>query len=216
MTFTPTIWRRSSMERGSAFVPDITAPSRSCAVWMSRPPHGHHSTCTTTRATSTRWSQGSSRRARYSAMSQPNSSAEISALYQELILDHYRRPRNKGTLEKPDASVEMKNPLCGDEIGLQVEFDGSAVHDLKFSGRGCSISQASASMMTQLVKGKSRDEIDVIRNQFRDLMLGVTSAEDESRLGSLRSLSGVARFPARVKCALLAWNALESALEGQP
>ena len=147
-------------------------------------------------------------------MSQPNSSAEISALYQELILDHYRRPRNKGTLEKPDASVEMKNPLCGDEIGLQVEFDGNAVHDVRFSGRGCSISQASASMMTQLVKGKSTQEIDALRNQFRDLMLGVTSpsGEEDSKLGSLRALSGVARFPARVKCALLAWNALDNAL----
>jgi nitrogen fixation NifU-like protein len=147
-------------------------------------------------------------------MSQPRSSAEISALYQELILDHYRRPRNKGTLENADASVEMTNPLCGDEIGLQVEFDGDAVRDLRFSGRGCSISQASASMMTQLVKGKSAKEIDALRNQFRDLMLGVASAsgEEESKLGSLRALSGVARFPARVKCALLAWNALDNAL----
>ena len=144
-------------------------------------------------------------------MSQPRTSAEIGALYQEMILDHYRRPRNKGTLEKPDASVEMKNPLCGDEITLQVAFDGNSVCDLRFSGRGCSISQASASMMTQLVKGKSPEEIDAIRKQFRDLMLGNASA-DESQLGSLRALSGVARFPARVKCALLAWNALESAL----
>jgi nitrogen fixation protein NifU and related proteins len=142
----------------------------------------------------------------------PESSADIGALYQEMILDHYRRPRNKGTLEKPDASVEMKNPLCGDEITLQVAFDGDSVCDLKFSGRGCSISQASASMMTQLVKGKSPEEIDVIRKQFRDLMLGNASVGDESQLGSLRALSGVARFPARVKCALLAWNALESAL----
>ena len=138
-------------------------------------------------------------------------SAELSALYQEMILDHYRRPRNKGTLENADASVEMKNPLCGDEIGLQVAFDGDSITDLKFSGRGCSISQASASMMTQLVKGKRREEIESIRTQFRDLMLGVSQG-DEKKLGSLRSLSGVARFPARVKCALLAWNALENAL----
>ncbi|HEY3133925.1 MAG TPA: SUF system NifU family Fe-S cluster assembly protein [Gemmatimonadaceae bacterium] len=144
-------------------------------------------------------------------MPRPETSAELSALYQEMILDHYRRPRNKGTLENADASVEMKNPLCGDEIGLQVTFDGDAVRDLKFYGRGCSISQASASMMTQLVKGKHRDEIDSIRNQFRDLMLGVSQG-DEGSLGSLRALSGVARFPARVKCALLAWNALETAL----
>jgi nitrogen fixation NifU-like protein len=145
-------------------------------------------------------------------MSSPKTSAEIGALYQEMILDHYRRPRNKGALEKADATVEMKNPLCGDEITLQVAFEGNSVCDLRFSGRGCSISQASASMMTQLVKGKSGDEIDSIRKQFRDLMLGNASAADESKLGSLRALSGVARFPARVKCALLAWNALETAL----
>ncbi len=145
-------------------------------------------------------------------MSQPRSSAEIAALYQEMILDHYRRPRNKGTLENADASVEMKNPLCGDEIGLQVAFDGDSVRDLRFSGRGCSISLASASMMTQLVKGKGAEEIDALRNRFREMMLGDPSAVTDEKLGSLRSLSGVARFPARVKCALLAWNALETAL----
>ena len=145
-------------------------------------------------------------------MPRPETSAELSALYQELILDHYRRPRNKGTLENADASVEMKNPLCGDEIGLQVAFEGNSVCDLRFSGRGCSISQASASMMTQLVKGKSAEEIDGLRNRFRDLMLGDPSAAEDQTLGSLRALSGVARFPARVKCALLAWNALQTAL----
>jgi nitrogen fixation protein NifU and related proteins len=145
-------------------------------------------------------------------MSRPETSAELSALYQELILDHYRRPRNKGTLENADASVEMKNPLCGDEICLQVAFDGASICDLRFAGRGCSISQASASMMTQMVKGKSAEEIETIRNRFRDLMLGDQSAADDQSLGSLRALSGVARFPARVKCALLAWNALETAL----
>jgi len=129
-----------------------------------------------------------------------------------MILDHYRRPRNKGTLDKADASVEMKNPLCGDEIGLQVAFDGDCVCDLKFSGRGCSISQASASMMTQLVKGKNTAEIDAIKKQFRDLMLGDSSAAEDPQMRSLRALSGVARFPARVKCALLAWNALEIAM----
>jgi nitrogen fixation protein NifU and related proteins len=147
-------------------------------------------------------------------MSQPRSSAELGALYQEMILDHYRRPRNKGTLEHPDASVEMKNPLCGDEIELQVAFERDCVCDLRFSGRGCSISQASASMMTQLVKGKSTEEIDAIRKRFRDLMLGQSSGDDPE-LGALRALSGVAKFPARVKCALLAWNALESALAGR-
>ena len=145
-------------------------------------------------------------------MSKPERSAEIAALYQEMILDHYRRPRNKGTLENADASVEMKNPLCGDEISLQVAFNGDGVGDVRFSGRGCSISLASASMMTQLVKGKGADEIDELRKSFRQLMLGDPSAVDNAQLGSLRALSGVSRFPARVKCALLAWNALESAL----
>jgi nitrogen fixation NifU-like protein len=145
-------------------------------------------------------------------MTSPRTSAEIGALYQEMILDHYRRPRNKGSLDKADATVEMKNPLCGDEITLQVAFEGNCLCDLRFSGRGCSISQASASMMTQLVKGKSTEEISAIRKQFRDLMLGNPPAADDAQLGSLRALSGVARFPARVKCALLAWSALESAL----
>jgi nitrogen fixation protein NifU and related proteins len=109
----------------------------------------------------------------------------------------------------------MRNPLCGDEITLQVAFAGEGVADLRFSGRGCSISQASASMMTQLVKGKSTGEIDALRKRFRELMLGDQSAVSDEKLGSLRALSGVARFPARVKCALLAWNALESVMEAR-
>lgn len=144
-------------------------------------------------------------------MSLSDRSAEISALYQELILDHYRRPRNKGEITDADASVTMKNPLCGDEIAVHVRFGEDSVDDLKFSGRGCSISQASASMMTQLVKGKSVQEIESLRSRFRDMVMGNEAAADSS-LGSLRALSGVARFPARVKCALLAWNALETAL----
>lgn len=142
-------------------------------------------------------------------------SAEIAALYQELILDHYRRPRNKGELEGATRSAVMKNPLCGDEVALHVRLDGDKVSDLRFSGRGCSISQASASMMTQLVKGKSAAEIKELRETFRDMVMGARDADDQSvagTLGSLRSLSGVSRFPARVKCALLAWNALETAM----
>jgi nitrogen fixation protein NifU and related proteins len=146
-------------------------------------------------------------------MSLPDNGAEIAALYQELILDHYRRPRNKGKLENPDATVEMRNPLCGDECDLQVIFDGDTIGDVKFLGRGCSISQASASMMTQIVKGKSADEINAIRTKFRDLIMGDKAAADDKSLGSLRALSGVSKFPARVRCALLAWNALETALE---
>ena len=150
-------------------------------------------------------------------MTASDRSADIAALYQELILDHYRRPRNKGELEGATTSVTMKNPLCGDEVALHVLLDGDKVSDLKFSGRGCSISQASASMMTQLVKGKSAAEIKELRETFRDMVMGATDANDQSvekSLGSLRALSGVSRFPARVKCALLAWNALETALAG--
>ena len=148
-------------------------------------------------------------------MSRPETSAEIAALYQEMILDHYRRPRNKGRIDNPDAAAEMRNPLCGDEIDLQVNFVGDTLGELRFSGRGCSISLASASMMTQLVQGKSTAEVDAIKERFRELMLGDVSAATDARLGSLRALSGVARFPARVKCALLAWNALDTVLAGR-
>ena len=139
-------------------------------------------------------------------------SAQISALYQELILDHYRRPRNKGEIENPDETIVMKNPLCGDEITVQIRYDGDSVDDVGFVGRGCSISQASASMMTQLIKGKSREEIDALRTRFREMVMGNESLASDSSMGSLRALSGVAKFPARVKCALLAWNALEEGM----
>lgn len=141
-------------------------------------------------------------------------SAEIAALYQELILDHYRRPRNKGELEGATRSAVMKNPLCGDEVALHVKVEGDKLSDVRFSGRGCSISQASASMMTQLVKGKSASEIAELGDTFRDLVMGAPASDSEAtgKLGSLRALGGVSRFPARVKCALLAWNALETAM----
>lgn len=139
--------------------------------------------------------------------------AQVAGLYQEMILDHYRRPRNKGELAAADASVTMKNPLCGDEIVLHVAFGGDTIRDLSFSGRGCSISLASASMMTQLIKGRSSAEIDALRTRFREMVMGDATAADDKSLGSLRALSGVAKFPARVKCALLAWNALATALE---
>ena len=138
-------------------------------------------------------------------------SAQISALYQEMILDHYRRPRNKGEIADADETIVMKNPLCGDEITIQVKRDGDRITDIGFSGRGCSISQASASMMTQLVKGKSAEEVESLRSRFRDMVMGADTSPDDKSLGSLRALSGVAKFPARVKCALLAWNALEQA-----
>jgi len=140
-------------------------------------------------------------------------SAQISALYQEMILDHYRRPRNKGEIENPDETIVMKNPLCGDEITIQLRYEGDKVEDVGFVGRGCSISQASASMMTQLVKGKTSEEIESLRSRFRDMVMGNEETSNDKSLGSLRALGGVARFPARVKCALLAWNALEEGMK---
>lgn len=142
--------------------------------------------------------------------------ANIQAMYQELILDHYRRPRNKGTMEEPDKTVPMRNPLCGDEIDLQVKFEGDRLSDLRFTGRGCSISQAAASMMTEAVKGKTAAEASAIWDRYHAMILGDEAAAKDKSLGALRSLSGVSKFPARVRCALLAWNALEQALADEP
>lgn len=138
--------------------------------------------------------------------------AELEELYQQVILDHSRRPRNFG--EIPGAvRVHGDNPSCGDEIYLDVQFgpDG-AVTDLKFTGQGCAISQASASLMTMKVKGRSRAEAEVLLRAFRDLVT-IEVAEPIKQLGDLRLLQGVRKFPQRVKCAMLAWRALEQALE---
>ncbi|MDQ2668757.1 MAG: SUF system NifU family Fe-S cluster assembly protein [Gemmatimonadota bacterium] len=135
--------------------------------------------------------------------------ASLTALYQDIILDHYRRPRNKGTLEDASVSVPMRNPLCGDEITLELRMDGDSVADVRFTGRGCSISQASTSMMTEMVKGRNAGEIARIGKQFRAMVMGDAEAANDESLGKARALAGVSRFPARVKCALLAWNALE-------
>jgi nitrogen fixation NifU-like protein len=138
--------------------------------------------------------------------------ASLTALYQDIILDHYRRPRNKGTLEHASVSVPMRNPLCGDEITLELEMNGDQVADVRFTGRGCSISQASTSMMTEMIKGKNAGEIGRIGERFRAMVMGDAAAADDVALGKARALAGVARFPARVKCALLAWNAIERGL----
>jgi nitrogen fixation NifU-like protein len=106
----------------------------------------------------------------------------------------------------------MRNPLCGDEITLELEMNGDEVADVRFTGRGCSISQASTSMMTEMVKGKRADEIARLGERFRAMVMGDTDAATDTALGRARALAGVARFPARVKCALLAWNALEQGL----
>jgi len=136
---------------------------------------------------------------------------QLGELYREVILDHYRRPRNKGTLEAPSVSVDLNNPTCGDEITLQLAVEDGRVQKARFSGRGCSISQASASMMTQQVQGKTVDEAREMIDRFKQMMRGDEAAGES--LGDLVALHGVAKFPVRVKCALLAWEALERSLE---
>jgi nitrogen fixation NifU-like protein len=137
---------------------------------------------------------------------------DLEELYQDVILDHSRRPRNFGVLAKPDVLVHGDNPACGDEIHLGVQFgsDGK-LQEIKFSGQGCAISQASASMMTAKLKGKSREEAREMARTFKNLVTG-ESADQSKSLGDLQLLQGVRKFPQRVKCAMLAWRALEQAL----
>ena len=137
---------------------------------------------------------------------------ELEELYQQVILDHSRRPRNRG--EIPDGAVHVHgdNPSCGDEIHLHVKFGAAGeVDDIKFTGQGCAISQASASLMTMKVKGRSRAEAQEMLAAFHDLVTSEV-AEPPKMLGDLRLLQGVRKFPQRVKCAMLGWRALEQAL----
>jgi len=138
---------------------------------------------------------------------------ELEELYQEVILDHSRRPRNFGDLADAAVRVHGDNPACGDEIHLGVKFgtDGG-LQDIKFTGHGCAISQASASLMTAKLKGKSRAEATEMLRAFHDLVTDET-AEAPKMLGDLRLLQGVRKFPQRVKCAMLAWRAVEQALQ---
>lgn len=143
-----------------------------------------------------------------------NYPVQLNELYREVIMDHYRRPRNKGTLEEPTVSIDLNNPLCGDEITLQLDIEDGAVKEARFSGRGCSISQASASMMTQQVRGKKVQEAVAMADAFKQMMHGDKDAGKS--LGDLQALHGVSKFPARVRCALLAWEALERSIEQLP
>lgn len=135
---------------------------------------------------------------------------DLGALYEEVILDHNRSPRNWGEISGA-TRIEGRNPLCGDRISLSVKVDGDVITDVRFTGEGCAISKASASMMTQAMKGKSRAEAESLFEQFHDLVTGKVTAPDKS-LGSLRAFAGVARFPTRVKCATMAWHAMKEAL----
>ncbi len=141
---------------------------------------------------------------------------ELEELYQQVILDHSKRPRNFGEIAEGAVHVHGDNPSCGDEIHLHVKFaaDG-AVEDVKFTGQGCAISQASASMMTLKLKGKPRAEAEHMAREFHDLVT-VEGTQPSRALGDLRLLEGVRKFPQRVKCAMLSWRAFEQALEQAP
>jgi nitrogen fixation NifU-like protein len=148
-------------------------------------------------------------------------------LYREIILDHYRNPRNRGELPTPPAHVETGfNPLCGDEITLYVQMEDGRVADIKLAGQGCSISQSSASMMSTAVKGRSVDEARAVIRKFKSMMTVHESRldgapadtpehqeDDDVKLGDLEALQGVVKFPVRIKCATLAWNTLTQALD---
>jgi nitrogen fixation NifU-like protein len=131
-------------------------------------------------------------------------------LYTQILMDHYRRPRNRGELENHDLEEHLLNPLCGDEVTVYANLSGGKLADVKFDGRGCSISQASASMMTERLMGKSREEAEAEISHFKAMMVG---EEEFPEYADLAALKGVINYPARVKCAVLAWTALENGLE---
>ena len=141
-------------------------------------------------------------------------SAELEELYQQVILDHSRRPRNFGEVADADVQVRGDNPACGDEIHLTAKFGGDgSFQDIKFRGQGCAISLASASLMTMKLKGKSRNEAEQLIESFHNLITGTDSSSCRPKLGDLQVLNGVRKFPQRVKCAMLAWRAAEQALQ---
>jgi nitrogen fixation NifU-like protein len=141
--------------------------------------------------------------------------SELNDLYQETILEHNKNPRNFREIDGADKEAVGNNPLCGDALRVFVKMDGDTVSDVAFKGSGCAISKASASMMTQTVKGKTREEADALFHEFQDMVTGKLDVEtDENHLGKLRIFAGVLEFPARVKCASLSWHTLEAALKG--
>ena len=137
---------------------------------------------------------------------------ELKDLYRDVILDHNKRPRNFGHVEHPDASADGHNPLCGDRLTVSLRMNGDRIEDVRFEGKGCAISTASASLMTEAVKGKDRATIGKLFNEIHALLTDQNSAPAPD-LGKLAALSGVREFPARVKCASLCWHTLNAALE---
>ena len=141
--------------------------------------------------------------------------SELSDLYQEVILEHNKNPRNFREIEDADKKALGNNPLCGDALQVFISMDGDTVSDVAFKGSGCAISKASASMMTQAVKGKTREEAEHLFEEFHRMVTGDLDIEtDDNDLGKLRIFSGVLEFPARVKCASLSWHTLNAALHG--
>lgn len=139
---------------------------------------------------------------------------ELRDLYQEVILEHSKAPRNYKALPAADHKAEGYNPLCGDRFTVYLEMDGEKIREIGFQGAGCAISKASASMMTQIVKGKTKAEAEQIFHRFHEMVTGHNDG-DQAELGKLAVFSGVSEFPVRVKCATLAWHTLEAALEGK-
>ena len=134
-------------------------------------------------------------------------------LYQEVILDHNRSPRNFGPLEDADLQADGHNPLCGDRLSIAVKVDDGVVTDVRFQGSGCAISQASASLMTEEINGKTLDEARALFDRFHQLVTDQTAPADEASLGKLTVFAGVRDYPARVKCAILAWHTLRAAVD---
>lgn len=141
--------------------------------------------------------------------------SDLMDLYQEVILDHNKKPRNFGKLDDADHFAEGNNPLCGDQLKVYIIMDGDRVAQIRFEGSGCAISTASASLMTEAVAGKSLDEVEAIYQSFHELLTGDPSvvAEVGPELGKLAVFSGVREFPVRVKCATLSWHTLQAALQ---
>ncbi|MBI2855946.1 MAG: SUF system NifU family Fe-S cluster assembly protein [Chloroflexi bacterium] len=140
--------------------------------------------------------------------------SELDDLYREIILDHYRSPRNQEKLTEADIETEGFNPFCGDKVLLWIKLRDGVIDGVSFEGTGCSISQASASMLTNLIKGKSLQEAQGLYSFFRDMMYGKELSEEQlEELGEAESLEGVRKFPIRVKCALLSWVALEDGIK---
>jgi nitrogen fixation protein NifU and related proteins len=141
-------------------------------------------------------------------------SDDLHELYQDLIRDHSKRPRNYGRIEGPHRELEGYNPLCGDHFTFYIDVQDDVVKDIRFQGTGCAISTASASLMTQSVKGRTRAEAEELFRKFHHLVAGEDRPAEDQDLGKLAVFSGVRKFPVRVKCATLAWHTLHAALEG--